>query len=674
MPDQDELRSLRERMDALTEANVRLLRRVADLEARLARLDGGLPAAVPPLEDAKPAGAGASQPELLEPAPVRAEPFEPATRVEPARPLETRLGLAWVNRAAVLTCVLAAAFFFKYATDNEWIGPEVRVAIGAALGLAAGAFSLHFFRRGELVVAQGLAGIGSSLLYLAGYAAFAFYHLLAHAPAFAWLLIVTAGGSGLALRYNSQAVAVLAALGGYATPVLLSTGERRTIFLTLYIVALSVWATGLARRRGWPYCERVALASAVVLSMGLMPQPQPRILTGLAMIALYALFATSPQGAAVYVAQFAFPTLAIGIWQERPWEAFSALAVFVLGGFVVTRLRGLAALPLISLTSAAAQVALFTSVNPGMILGISIGAGILFLMFFGWIQWKAVMRRGGATQPDLVSAAFGAIAYFGLLYYLIEGSRPGSDSLLGWIAIALGGLHGAAGRWLEPRDGRASQLYFGIAAGFVIIAVPLEFSEFGIAMAWALEGAALAWISARTESRAAAVASQLVLLLSLPFLDNAPLLAWLTAAVCWLMASQWFPERRWRAAAYVAGHLLLLAGISIELSQWAVRQTSEQDARAVSSTVLTVTAALYAVVLVALGVVTRTSINRLVGLALIGLVFAKLYLRDVWDLRMLYRVIAFAALGGLLLSISMLYSRFRERIERWWADSREDRT
>jgi uncharacterized membrane protein len=78
--------------------------------------------------------------------------------------------------------------------------------------------------------------------------------------------------------------------------------------------------------------------------------------------------------------------------------------------------------------------------------------------------------------------------------------------------------------------------------------------------------------------------------------------------------------------------------------------------------------ALYAVMLVILGVATRTSINRVLGLLLMTLVVIKLYLSDVWELGFVFRIVAFGGLGVLLLSMSYLYSRFRPMIEKLLKD------
>jgi uncharacterized membrane protein len=65
-------------------------------------------------------------------------------------------------------------------------------------------------------------------------------------------------------------------------------------------------------------------------------------------------------------------------------------------------------------------------------------------------------------------------------------------------------------------------------------------------------------------------------------------------------------------------------------------------------------------------VATGTAANRLAGLILFGVIILKLYFYDVWLLDRFYRVLAFLALGGLLVAGSYIYSRYRERISALW--------
>src|SRR5437899_4294518 len=124
-------------MDALSEAIVRLLRRQDRTEQRLARIEQalGISATPAPPPQPEPVAEPSRSPEPLE-APLSAAPVPPppviptATVSERPRKIETTVGLTWVSRIGAVTLVLAVAFIFKYAIDNQWIGEAGRVSLG----------------------------------------------------------------------------------------------------------------------------------------------------------------------------------------------------------------------------------------------------------------------------------------------------------------------------------------------------------------------------------------------------------------------------------------------------------------------------------------------------------------------------------------------------------------
>ena len=164
------------RMDALTEANLRLLRRVGELGKRVAHLDGGAAEAAMPEQAPAPVWTRFDAPPAAETAPelaaepvsareeTREEEFRPAPAPEPEPAMahqstETTVGLTWANRAGALTLIIGAAFFFKYAVDNAWIGPTARVLLGILAGGALVAWSER---------ARGLLGFLGGGALLAG--------------------------------------------------------------------------------------------------------------------------------------------------------------------------------------------------------------------------------------------------------------------------------------------------------------------------------------------------------------------------------------------------------------------------------------------------------------------------------------------------------------------------
>jgi uncharacterized membrane protein len=122
------------------------------------------------------------------------------------------------------------------------------------------------------------------------------------------------------------------------------------------------------------------------------------------------------------------------------------------------------------------------------------------------------------------------------------------------------------------------------------------------------------------------------------------------------------------AVPYVGGHLVMLWNLGMEVVGWAERNTAPADVLSVETMAISILMALYALMLVVLGVTTRTVINRVLGLGLMGAVVAKLYLSDIWELSRIFRITAFLALGVLLLLVSYLYSRFKPAIEKLWKD------
>lgn len=105
-----------------------------------------------------------------------------------------------------------------------------------------------------------------------------------------------------------------------------------------------------------------------------------------------------------------------------------------------------------------------------------------------------------------------------------------------------------------------------------------------------------------------------------------------------------------RTSLYVLGHVAVLLaamrGISILAGDHSI--INEAD----SFLLL-----LYGMALLAYGLLRHTGSDRTLGLTLIGLVIAKLYCWDVWQLDRVYRISAFLALGALLLVASWIYSR-----------------
>ncbi|MGA8111317.1 MAG: DUF2339 domain-containing protein, partial [Acidobacteriaceae bacterium] len=175
---------------------------------------------------------------------------EPATATqEPS--LESRIGSQWFNRIGILAVLIAAAWFLKMAIDNHWIGPLGRVLIGLVAGAGLIAWSERFRTHNYRAFSFSLKAIGSGVLYLSLWAAFSLYQLVGSPVAFAAMIAVTAFNGFLAWVQDAELLALYAIVGGFSTPLLLSTGENHEVALFTYLLLLDLAVLILVALKPW---------------------------------------------------------------------------------------------------------------------------------------------------------------------------------------------------------------------------------------------------------------------------------------------------------------------------------------------------------------------------------------------------------------------------------------
>lgn len=223
---------------------------------------------------------------MVEPAKVTEEPK--AVRKEVARPaaerieqrrekaaawkigtLEQRIGTRWVLIAGIITVIFAVGFFLKYAYDTNLIGPLGRVVIAAVSGLVALGLGEATRRRGYGIVAKGVTALGFAILYMAVFSAYAYYRLFdSPAPASVLAVLITAAAMLYAVSLNEIVMAFLSLLGGFLTPVIVSTGENRPMALFSYVLVLGLGAMLCAYYRKWRAVNFLAFAGTFLLYSG----------------------------------------------------------------------------------------------------------------------------------------------------------------------------------------------------------------------------------------------------------------------------------------------------------------------------------------------------------------------------------------------------------------------
>ncbi len=185
------------------------------------------------------------------PPPTPAVTRAASPRPNPLAPLrDWFFGGNTIVKAGIAILFVGLAFLAKYAAEHSNVPVEWRLAgIGAvAIALLAVGWRLRTRRAGYAQVLQGGA---VALFYLTIFAAFRFYGVLAVGPAFALMVGVAAFSAALAVLQDARALAVVGALGGFAVPLLLSTGGGDQVVLFSYYLILDLGIAAIAWSKSW---------------------------------------------------------------------------------------------------------------------------------------------------------------------------------------------------------------------------------------------------------------------------------------------------------------------------------------------------------------------------------------------------------------------------------------
>ncbi len=173
---------------------------------------------------------------------------------------EFAIASQWLLRLGVLLLVFGIGFFLKYSVEHDLITPEGRVGMAVVSGLGLLIAGTRLLLGQFRLIGQGLMGAGVVALYLAAFASHSFYHLVEMPVAFAAMIAITSLSGWVAVRFESLLVAIIGVLGGYGTPILLSTGEVNFLGLYGYMTILAVGVMWVCRWRRWPLLSYLAIA------------------------------------------------------------------------------------------------------------------------------------------------------------------------------------------------------------------------------------------------------------------------------------------------------------------------------------------------------------------------------------------------------------------------------
>ncbi|MGD8896215.1 MAG: DUF2339 domain-containing protein [Acidobacteriota bacterium] len=381
---------------------------------------GPVPAARPPQPPPEPtptSGPAPPAPAPVTPAPAAPAPAAPApaaTGETPAPPptaadFATNIGPRILVGAGGLAVVVFLALFVRYAWENDWVGPTGRILMAAVFSLGLVTAGLRLLGRQYRPLGQGLAAAGFAGLYVTGFAAHAVYALVPRAFSAAVMIVVTVCAVAVADRLRTRLLAGLAWVGGYLTPVLLSTGEDRAVSLFAYLLLLGAGTVWLDRRRPWPETLPLGMTGTLLLYGAWYAahfRPERFAVAAVGLVLLTALFALGTArkertaGFVVVLLAAAVGLAVLGADVDRPETLLPLSLVLAAVGLRAARPLGLG-----TAIAAAAGVAL-----PFLAWAGAHYEPDSFGLAAAWVAGGALLLVLGAPSPRLPARVFPAAA------------------------------------------------------------------------------------------------------------------------------------------------------------------------------------------------------------------------------------------------------------------------
>jgi len=470
------------------------------------------PPAIAPMPVAPEAPVGAA-PAIAIAAKVAGDGVRAAPRRDFLAPIRQWLfGGNTIVKAGVGILFVGLAFLAKYASEHAHLPIEYRLAaIGAAAVVLLG-FGWRL-RASRPDYAQVLQGGAVAVLYLTLFAAFRFYNVIGAMPAFVLMVAVAALAAALAVLQDARALAVIGALGGFATPLIVSTGSDNYVALFAYYFVLDLGIVAVAWSKTWRPLNLIGFAATFIVATAwgvLKYRPEDFATSQAFLIAFFLLFVvilvlparrlrSAAPAAGVAASKrdawvnssllFGLPTvtfaLEYGLVRQMPYGA--ALAALALAGFYVMLATWLKRRPELGITfdaTLAIATIFLTLVIPFALDARSTagawtleGAGLIWI---GFRQQRGLPRLFGYVLLGLAGLAMllghqrHGVPTTVFNAYLFNGLMAAAASLAGALFVHRAGRAGA----LKAGEEACETLLIASATVWFVVTATIEIDAF----------------------------------------------------------------------------------------------------------------------------------------------------------------------------------------------------
>ncbi|MCW8276211.1 DUF2339 domain-containing protein [Pseudomonas sp. PCH199] len=445
-----------------------------------------------------------------------------------------------VLRVGVVLLFLGLAFLLRYATEGIVVPIELRYAGVAAVSL--GLLGLGWWlRTRNNHYALMLQGAGVAVLYLTVFAAMRLHPLLDPSAAFGILVAITVFSAILAVTQDAMGLACVAVLGGFAAPILASTGSGSHIALFSYFALLNAGILAIAWFKAWRLLNVIGFVGTFGIGFA----------WGLRSYTPELLWSTEP-----FLILFFLMYLAIGLlftrrkllemsgepeddsraallrWSARKGDYVDGTLLFgpPLAGFglqfaLVQHLEFAAAFSALALGMIYMGLARLLMGGRAMLLGETcLALGVIFTSLAiplgldarwtsaAWAVEGAGIFWLGLRQRRPLARAFALLLQLGSALAFFSGLRSGEGSLLDGTplgALMLGvallfsfyQLYKALPEQAKPWERQGMPVLACLGLAFLYLLAPLFFFTHGTVISWALAGLVTVVVGLRLESR-----------------------------------------------------------------------------------------------------------------------------------------------------------------------------
>ena len=354
-----------------------------------------------------------------------------------------------VVRVGALVLLVGVVLLLKLASQYIEVSMPVRMALVALGGLVITAIGYRTTAK-KRSYGLTLQGVGFAVIYLTVFASFKLYGLLPSTLTFGVLALLAGLTVMFSVWQNALPLAVLAFGGAFFAPILVSRPDGSVVMLFSYYLLLNIAVAVIAHYRTWKLLNALSLA----------------VTFGLAYVWGFRAFSANSAGAG---------------WLSLRWQLLGLLVGHMaLYLFIAVRYSQ----QVVSYNQALLQMNTGVAKRPI----ISIDSGLLFgtaLLGFGLM---ASLLNDLPYHLAFASSALSAI-YLSLGLWLLKHHRR---SIAG---------DPQANNQFDNSFELLIEASLALGCGFLALVIPLALSAKWISIGWAVQGAALVWLGARTQRR-----------------------------------------------------------------------------------------------------------------------------------------------------------------------------